>query len=335
VIFPAVLAVAEKTGTDGKSFLEALIVGYEIAIRAGLILQGHYGYYHGSGAWGAIGAAAAAVRLLYLNQEQSLNAIGIAESYAPLTPVMRSVASPAMAPKDGVAWGAMAGVSAALLAQRGYSGSPSVLGDPAYNRDVFDLGRVWRIMHIYFKPFPCCRWTQPAVTAVLNLLKNAEIRPEEISRIIVHTFAEAAVLSAEMPQDLESAEYNIRFPVAAAIVYGEFTAAQLAENCFTDDAVRHILELIETRIDPGIQDQFPQKCLSRVEIHTVGGRVADSGLIPARGDRDGVPFSREELETKFFTITKDLLAPDAARSLAKIIRNFENNHISDIMPYLA
>lgn len=335
VIFPAILAAAEKTGADGKSVLEALIVGYEIAIRAGLILHGHYGYYHGSGAWGAIGAAAAAARLLYLNREQFLNALGIAESHAPLTPVMRSVVSPAMAPKDGVAWGAMAGASAALLARRGYTGSPSVLGDPAYNRDVFTLGRAWRIMEIYFKPYPCCRWTQPSVEAVLNLLKNADIRREEISRIVIYTFAEAAALSGEIPRDLESAEYNIRFPVAAAIVHGEFTPALLAENHFRNDALLDILKLIETRIDPEIQNQFPQKCLSRVEIHTKSGRVADSGLIPARGDRDGVPLSRDELETKFFNITKGILAPDCALSLVKIIRNLENHHISDIIPYLA
>lgn len=335
VIFPAILAVAEKTGAGGEGLLEALVVGYEVTIRAGLILQGHYGYYHGSGAWGAIGAAAAAARLLRLSQEQTLNTLGIAESYAPLTPVMRSVASPAMAPKDGVAWGAMVGISAALLAQLGYTGSPSLLGDPEYNSDVFTLGAVWRIMHLYFKPFPCCRWTQPSVDAVLSLLKDANIKPRKISRIIVHTFAEAAALSKEIPRDLESAEYNIRFPVAAAIVHGEFTPAHLDEIYFQNDAILDIFELIETRIDRDIQDQFPEKCQSRVEIHMESGRVADSGLMPARGDWDGIPLSRDELETKFFSITKGLLEPDAARSLMKFVRNFENHRTSDLIPYLA
>jgi len=335
VIFPAVLAVAEKTNAGGEALLEALVVGYEVSIRAGLIMQAHYGYYHGSGAWGAIGAAAAATRLLRLDQEQTLNTLGIAESYAPLTPVMRSVVSPAMAPKDGVPWGAMTGVSAALLARRGYTGSPSLLGDPEYNSDVFTLGAVWRIMHLYFKPFPCCRWTQPSVEAVLSLLKDANIRPREISRIIIHTFAEAAALSKEIPWDLESAEYNIRFPVAAAIVYGEFTPAHLDEIYFQDDAVLDIFELIETRIDPDIQDHFPEKCQSRVEIYTESGRVADSGLIPARGDWDGIPLSRAELEAKFLSITKGLLAPDAAHRLMKSVRNFESHQTRDLIPYLA
>ena len=279
--------------------------------------------------------AKGAAILLDLCQEQTLNTLGIAESYAPLTPVMRSVASPAMAPKDGVPWGAMTGVSAALLARRGYTGSPSLLGDPEYNSDVFTLGAVWRIMHLYFKPFPCCRWTQPSVDAVLSLLKDANIRPREISRIIIHTFAEAAALSKEIPWDLESAEYNIRFPVAAAIVYGEFTPAHLDEIYFQDDAVLDIFELIETRIDPDIQDQFPEKCQSRVEIYTESGRVADSGLMPARGDWDGIPLSRAELEAKFLSITKGLLEPDAARRLMKSVRNFESHQTRDLIPYLA
>ncbi len=335
VIFPAILAVAEKTAAGGTALLEALVVGYEVSIRAGLIMQKHYGYYHGSGAWGAIGAAAAVARLLRLDAKQTLNSLGIAESYAPLTPVMRSVASPAMAPKDGVAWGAMTGVSAALLARRGYTGSPSLLGDPAYNSDIFTLGAVWRIMHLYFKPFPCCRWTQPSVDAVLGLLNNSNIKPREISRIIIHTFAEAAALSEEIPRDLESAEYSLRFPVAAAIVYGEFTPAHLAEIYFQDDALLAIFELIETRIDRDIQDQFPEKCQSRVEIHTVNGRVADSGLMPARGDWDGIPLTRDELQTKFLSITKGILGPDAARSLMKFVRNFESHRTSDLIPYLA
>ena len=335
VIFPAILAEAEKSEASGSSFLEALVIGYEVAIRTGMIMQGHYGYFHGSGAWGAVGAAAACASLLGLNYEQTWNALGIAESYAPLAPVMRSVESPSMAPKDGVAWGAMSGISAALLSRRGYTGSPSLLGDPEYNADVFNLGRVWHIMHIYFKPYPCCRWAQPSVDAVLDLLRASNINFREIIRIVIHTFAESAALSMEIPCDLESAEYNMRYPVAVAAVHGAFTPAYLDKAYFQDETVRKIFELIEIRVDHDIQEQFPEKCQSRVEIHTQDGSVYDSGLMPARGDWDESPLSRDELEAKFLNITKGIIEHDAARNLMELVRDFENRQTNDLIPYLA
>src|SRR5262249_44741186 len=121
VVFPAALAAAESRRASGREFLVALAVGYEVAIRAGIALHTSYRYYHGSGAWGALGAAAAAGRLLGLTTDQLTNALGIAEYHGPLAPIMRCVEHPAMV-KDGIGWGAMAGVSAALLAREGFTG---------------------------------------------------------------------------------------------------------------------------------------------------------------------------------------------------------------------
>ncbi len=334
VIFPALLAAAERVQADGTAILEALAIGYETAIRAASICFGHYGYYHGSGTWGALGAAAACARLLGLNIEQTENALGIAEGYAPLAPVMRSVVRPAMAPKDGVAWGAMVGMSAALLAEEGYTGSPSLFGDPEHNDDVDTLGSVWRIMHLYFKPYPCCRWAQPSIDAVLELMNTSGIAHHEIQRIIIHTFAESAALSPDMPVDIESAEYNIRYPAAAAAVHGDFTPELLDDEHFRDETVRKIADLIETKVDPDIQCEFPEKCQSRIEIRTADGRVLDSGLKTARGDWNIIPLSKEELEVKFLNITRPVLGPDEAQGLVHLVRDMENHRVSDLIPYL-
>lgn len=333
VVFPAVLAAAEMTGADGTAFLEALIVGYEVTIRAAAIMHRHYGYFHGSGAWGAVGAAAATARLLNLNPQQTFSALGIAESYAPMTPVMRSVTAPAMAPKDGVPWGAMSGLGAALLARRGYTGSPSLLGDPEYNADVFTLGSKWRITQLYFKPYPCCRWAQPSIDAVLNISRHAGLKHRDISRIVIHTFSESASLCQDIPRDWESAEYNIRYPVAVAAVHGDFSPMHLTDDCFQDRDVLRVLEKIETIVDPDIQARFPQTCQSRIEIHTQNGTVHDSGLIQARGDWEGNPLTGEELETKFRKLVHGFLTDNEADRLIGIVRNFENHRTGDLIPF--
>src|SRR5919202_5333890 len=120
VVFPAVLAAAEEAGSSGVEFLTSLVVGYEVAMRAGRILHSLYNFYHGSGAWAPIGAAAGVARLLGCGVEQTWHALGIAEFHAAMTPEMRSVEHPSML-KDGIGWGAMVGMGSALLAVHGFT----------------------------------------------------------------------------------------------------------------------------------------------------------------------------------------------------------------------
>ena len=108
IVFPAVLAAAEKKGASGKEFLTALVVAYEVAIRAGIAWHDYHAEYHGSGSWGSLGAAAGVARILGLQEREIIHALGTAEYHAPIMPMMRCIDYPAMT-KDGIAWGAMVG----------------------------------------------------------------------------------------------------------------------------------------------------------------------------------------------------------------------------------
>ena len=112
-VIPAALAVAEAAGATLEELLAAIVVGYELAVRAAIDLHARSRDYRASGAWGAIGAAAACARLLGLDSVRTEHAVGLAEHHAPVAPVMRSVSEPTMA-KDACGFGALLGVSAAL-----------------------------------------------------------------------------------------------------------------------------------------------------------------------------------------------------------------------------
>jgi hypothetical protein len=99
--------------------------------------------------------------------------------------------------------------------------------------------------------------------------------------------------------------------------------------------VQKIAGMIEVKVDGDIQHEFPEKCRSRVEIHTGDGRIFDSGLKTARGDWNISPFSPAELEAKFMNITQHVLERDKARELAGLIRDMEAHRIDDLIPYLA
>src|SRR5262249_13879602 len=123
-LFPALLAFAERDGMTGKEAIETLVAGYEVAIRAGLVVHALYSpAYHGSGSWGGIGTAAPAARCLRLEPLATVHAMAVAEYHGAMAPIMRCVSYPGMN-KDGVAWSAFAGVSAAILAQSGFESSP-------------------------------------------------------------------------------------------------------------------------------------------------------------------------------------------------------------------
>jgi len=332
-VFPTILAVSEKIGATGKQFLEALTIGYEIGIRAGEILHSHYGFYHGSGSWGAIGSAAGAAKLLDLSEWETKNALGIAEAYAPLIPEIRAVEYPAMAPKDGIAWGAMVGTSAAFLAEKGFTGSPSLLGDSKRNKDVFSLGKEYKIMNLYFKRYPCCRWAHPAIDGVLKAMEKENLTYKEISRISIKTISEAVSLYSTPPTSLENAEYNIVYPVAVAAIYREFTPKYLEERYFDNKELLQLMKKISIIVDPKIQKRFPEQCMAKVEIITNQRKNYHSGLIPAKGDFDN-PLSEEELEDKFIDITENILSQKQIHTLIGIVKNFEDYHIKDLIKFL-
>lgn len=332
-VFPTVLAVSEKMGVTGEQFLEALIIGYEIAIRASEILHSHYGFYHGSGSWGAIGAAAGASKLLHLSENEIGNALGIAEAYAPLVPEMRSVEYPRMAPKDGIPWGAMVGTSAAFLAQKGFTGTPSLLGDSKRNKDIFTLGKDHRVMNLYFKQYPCCRWAHPAIDGIVQIMKKEDLTYKEVSKIIIKTFPEAVNICSTPPTSLEDAEYSVAYPAAVAAIYGEFGPSQLEEKYFNTEETNQVMEKIHILRDPKIEKRFPEQCLAEIEIITTQGREYNSGVIAAKGDFD-CPLSEQELENKFVAIARGALSESETISVIGMVKDFERYHIEDLIRFL-
>ena len=79
-VIPAALAVAESVRASPDELRRAILLGYEVAIRAGVALHARSAEYHASGAWGALGAAAAAGTLLGLDDERMRYALGLADA---------------------------------------------------------------------------------------------------------------------------------------------------------------------------------------------------------------------------------------------------------------
>lgn len=158
-----------------------------------------------------MGAAAAGARMLGLDREATVHALGIAEYYGPRAPMMAAIDHPSMV-KDSSAWGAQAGVTAALLAADGFTAPPPSLlrGSGAAGPELWsDLGSRWRITEQYFKPYPVCRWAHPAVRAAIDLVVGHNLDPASLARIQVTTFDPATRLTTRHPRTTEHAQYGL------------------------------------------------------------------------------------------------------------------------------
>lgn len=313
VIIPATLAVAQRVNASVAQWLEAVVVGYEMAIRAGIALHDRDHSYHASGAWGGVGAAVAAARLLALDGAATLAAAGLAEYHAPIAHIMRSCAEPQMT-KDACAWGASVGVSSALLAAQGFTSvRPEFL-----DSELDDLGRRWRLEELYIKAYPCCRWSQGAIAAAVQATGGRALAPGEIRRVTVRTFAAADGLAKVVPETTEEAQYSLLWPVACVLARGRFGVAEVL-GPFTDSAVRAVFERIEVEVDPTLTAQFPDHRFTAVEIELAGGERLAAGPVEAPGEPDdpGLP-AVVQRKVRELLGPDDTVAPSSEVGLAKL-----------------
>lgn len=298
----ATLSLDPNSIVSGKELLATIVVGYEIALRAGLALHVSACDYHTSGAWNAVGCAAITARRIGLAFEKTRHSLGIAEYHGPRSQMMRCIDHPTML-KDGSGWGAMAGVSAGMMAAEGFTGAPAITveasdGDESVAEIWSDLGDRWLILDQYFKPHAVCRWAQPAIAGALEIQHKHDLAFEDIGQIRVFGFHEAVRLATRHPENTEEAQYSLPFPVAVAIVHQRVGPAELSGEALNDPQVLYLSDRVELIEDPAYNARFPAERIGRVEIETQGGQIYRSGEAAAEwGSED--PASNSDLRQKF------------------------------------
>ncbi|MEN8212023.1 MAG: MmgE/PrpD family protein, partial [Thermodesulfobacteriota bacterium] len=306
-ILPVALAAAEMAShITGKEFLTAMVVGYEVGIRAGLIRHATYETYHSSGSWGTIGGAAAAGKLLGLTRQSFSQALGAAEYHAPIAPMMKGIQRPNMG-KDSIGWGCMVGMMSVLMADKGFTGINPIFDDSPKKEWIDSFGQTYEIMSLYFKPYCACRWAQPGVDGALKVITENHLDINDIKQIKVFTFEESAALSTAYPQNTEEAQYNIAFPIAAALVHGEVGPDQVLPPKLFDKNIHNVMDKIRIEAHERFQKEFPDKAQSEVEITTMTGIKFCSGVMSARWDPHTTFPTDQELENKFLWLTTDIL----------------------------
>lgn len=323
-VLPALLAYvdgATARGTaDGREFLTCLCIGYEVATRAGIALHASVSDYHCSGAWNALACAAIGARLLGFDQHRFRHALGIAEYFGPRGQILRVCEVPTMV-KDGSGWGALAGVSAALLARDGFTGAPALTveaPDACVHWD--DLGTRWRIREQYIKPYPVCHWAQQAIAAALALQRAHGFAADDIAGVSIETFAEAVALGSgcALPRTTEEAQYSLPFPVAAALVFGRVGADEIAAPGLADARVQRLLGAMTLIEDPVFSSRFPAERWARVGVTLRDGRTLRSAPAQTRGIPEH-PLGDDEVVAKYRGLARPVLGEARAARIETMV----------------
>jgi 2-methylcitrate dehydratase PrpD len=330
-VIPAALAAGEMTGARGSDVLAGIVAGYEVTARLGLALPAgaHFARgHHPSATCGALGAAAAAARVLGLTGPGVAEAFGIAISQA--SGGLQFMANAAWTRSFQLGWAAMAGLSAATLAREGFRGAADAIEgkagflalnapspDPA--RLLQGLGENWEVMATAVKPYPSCRWGHACIDAALALRAELGLRAAEVEAVTLGLpRAGMALIGDDLerrrnPASVIEAQFSAPFVVASALARGEVGWDDMAD--FAAPALRRLMALTECCEDPAVEAAAPRALGGRVTLRARGATFERLVPVP-RGEPDNF-LDTAELLRKFHGLADTVLGVERATRMAE------------------
>jgi 2-methylcitrate dehydratase PrpD len=324
VVLPAVLALAEARGIDGKAALTAYVAGVEIAHRLSMATPRRSGWFQSSAA-GVFGAAAGCARLLGFDAARTDHALGIALSLSGGT--KQAIVERTLTKRLQTAFAARNGLHAALLAESGITGPTGWLDGPygwfalyeAGDVDalVRDLGRRFVFADTGIKKYACCLCSHAALDATFGLMRDENLTPADIesAKVTISPYAARIVGAAFEPGDdpQVSAQFSVQYVVGCAALQGGFTLADITPEAAQD----HSALARAKKIAVDIEDSWPGHLVpSRVSLQTTSGRSVSRLVDTLPGSPDN-PLSDADLFDKFADCVSRAVRPIAADDARK------------------
>jgi 2-methylcitrate dehydratase len=348
-LIAAPLALCESEGLGGKDLILGTIIAYEIEMRLCEIGRPgvrEYGWHHAT--LSAFAAPVAAGRVLNLNVDQMVSAIGIsaARTFCPgavtagkLTN-MKNTVDP---------WASRMGAESALLAREGFSGPEHIIdgkeglfavfkhvqykGEPAtFDGEglIKDLPKSpkdhYRILDCGMKSFPIEALSHAPLTAMMKTVKERSIKANDVKEIKVEVIARAADILGDphkyRPDSKETADHSLPYCMAVGLVDGMVTPLQFKEERVRDQSLIPIMDKIKVVANEEFEALFPKFQPSRVTITTNNGKEHSTRVDVPKGDpRD--PMTEEEIAVKFTALGGDVIGKNQCAKLQKFIMSIE------------
>lgn len=351
-IIPTCLAVAEREGNvTGEELLKAIIMGVDVMSRlaygsdqsvfeSGWVFTSLFAYF---------ACACSAAMLRHMSTEDVINTVGIVLSQAGgiYSATQESTLTKRMQP----AFAAQAAVQAAYLTGVGVTGVKNIVDGQKGLYNVYfnghytaanilkDLGKVYHIDRLSIKPYPCCRYTHSAIDGVRKLVKEHDIRAEEVERIdigtsnmVLNTVCSPIEIRRN-PQTVVHGQFSIPFTMASAIVNGMVRFDTFDEENRNNPEVLRITNVTYPYVDEEIDQKYGKSCSpSRVKITTKRG-VFTTCVTDLWGSPEN-PMSYDEVVGKLMNVKKNSAYPVKDGGFEKIVEETKKlDQMDDLTPF--
>jgi len=328
-VWPALLAYGEWKGAQrisGAELIHAFALGVETEVRVGLsVFPEHYDQgYHITGTAGVFGAAAAVGKLLDLDEQQMVWALGIAATQsAGLREMFGSMCKsfhPGNAAHNGFAAALLAknnftSAQAGIEGKRGFAHVMSSKFDATVITD--GLGKSYELSRNMYKPFACGLVVHAAIDGCLQLKRELGLRGDDIKHIALRVNPLVLELTGnKKPVDGLQGKFSVFHACAAAIVHGAALEAQFADDVVRDPAVIAVRDKIDAASDAAIH-----KLEAHVRMVLADGRVLDKHVQRALGSTEH-PMSDADLEEKFRGLVDGVIPAAQAKQLIELCWQF-------------
>lgn len=332
---PPALAIAEAEGRSGRELILAYQIGVEVECKvAEAINPRHYGEgFHSTGTCGPIGSGAAVAKLRGLDRAAVARTIGIAASQgAGLRENFGTMTKPFHAGRA-----AEAGVVAADLVALGWTATDKILeakvgffqaAGGGFNAGAIEgkLGKPWNFQDpgVSIKPHPSGSLTHPGMTEILRLIKEHDIRPEDVERVDVGTNSYMpTALIHHRPTDELQAKFSMEFCMASCILYRKAGLQEFRAEVVNRPEVKAMIERVHFGVHPDAEAAGYNKMTTILAIKLRSGRTVVGRADFGKGSPAN-PMSFEEVAAKFLDCAAFAKVPaQKAKSIVQLVAKLE------------
>ncbi|MFC1870060.1 MmgE/PrpD family protein [Chloroflexota bacterium] len=312
VLTPPALVLGEYSRLSGKRILEAYAVGFEIGTKLRQSMgevQTEAGF-HSTSLFGALCAAAESAKLLGLDVTQTRMALGMAASFA--SGIMQNFGTYTKPLHAGHA--AQSGVMAAMLARMGLTADPDILEGPRGFFYVFgqtqsvikhmteNIGKPLAIAEhdMHFKPWPCCGGNHEALTAMLRMVKQHDIKPDQVESIEVATsWKPPGPVTRTDPQNGYQGKFSLQYTMATAILDRQVVLDSFTDEKFSRPMLQNLIKKVKLFWHPDCAGR-PLRLQSEGRFVVVTLKLNDGRVLSERQDSGTKKnLKGEEVYTKY------------------------------------
>lgn len=352
-VLPAVMSLAEKYGKSGADVLLAYIIGSDVTIRSGEAFKGtsYYAGWHLTGTCGVMGAAAGAAKILGLDEQQFVDALGIAGSAAGGLGAFNSNGS--WTKRFHAGQSAMNGVLCAEMGKAGYFAPVAVYEDkdgflntfsfkggsdgydPVLPHGIQDgsklienFGKKWEMADNSIKLHSCCRFTNNFCDCAIDIHNQEGFDWTKV--VAIHAecnkFTDSRLCKPEAvkrhPVNIVNAQFSLFYEIACGLVKGRVIPESFTEEAIKDERINHLCDLITWEINPEFEAVYPDRYPAKVTVTMDDGRVYVGEVAYPKGDPE-YPATKAEVVDKFRHNALNTISAEKAEKIIELVDKIE------------